>query len=386
MGYKNIRVLLTDGGSRQTLPMAKAFADLGCIVTTLNSTSLDLGNISRYPKGKIVIKGVDNNAELAYKKVEELLKTKKYDLVLPMSDFTANILGQNKEYFSQYAVIETNDTEVFNLAYDKLNTMTLCMETGLPCPKTILNFGSIQDMKEIDYPVVVKPRSACGSIGFHTANNEEELTDILNKYNKTLGPMFVQEYIPQTGKQFNVHMFLDQYQNVKTALVAEKCRWFPIDGGASTLCVTVNRPDIIDICSRMLKKMKWIGYCDVDLILDPRDNIPKIIEVNARISANVKLCYLAGINIAKQILENRFGQDVTEYGAYKEDIRLRCLHTDLLWFIKSKDRLKTSPSWFSYKNTSDQIFSISDPLPGFTFTIQAFLKYRKEMKKRARLR
>lgn len=384
MGYKNIRVLFTGGGSRQTLPMAKAFADLGCIVTTLNSTSLDLGNISRYPKGKIVIKGIDNNAELVYKSIEKLLKTKKYDLVLPMSDFTANILGQNKEYFSQYAIIETNDIEVFNLAYDKLNTMILCMEAGLPCPKTILNFGSIRDMKRIDYPVVVKPRSACGSIGFHTVNNEEELTDILNKYNKTLGPMLVQEYIPQTSKQFNVQMFLDQYQNVKTALVAEKCRWFPIDGGASTLCVTVNRPDIIYICSRMLKKMKWIGYCDVDLILDPRDNIPKIIEVNARISANVKLCYLAGINIAKQILENRFGQDVTKYEAYKEDIRLRCLHTDLLWFIKSKDRFKTSPSWFSYKNTSDQIFSIKDPLPWFLFSIQSIGKYRKEMKKRNR--
>ncbi len=364
--------------------MAKAFSDLGCIVTTLNSTSLDLGNTSKYPKEKIVIKGIDDDAEIAFNTIEELLKTKKYDLVVPMSDFTANVLAQNKTYFSKYAVIETNDAEIFNLAYDKLNTMVLCMEEGLPCPKTILNVDSIEAVKEIEYPVVVKPRSACGSIGFRTASTERELKNILSKYNKALGPMFVQEYIPQTGKQYNVHMFLDENQNVKTALVAEKCRWFPIDGGASTLCVTVDRPDIIDICSRLLKKMKWVGYCDVDLMLDPRDNTPKIIEVNARISANVKLCYLVGMNIAKQILESRFGQGVTEYRTYKEDIRLRCLHTDLLWFINSKDRFKAIPSWFSIKNTTDQIFSIDDPLPWFLFTIQSISKYRKEMKRRSR--
>lgn len=384
MNYSNIKVLLTEGACRQTLPIAKAFRTLGCHVTTLNAAALDVGNTSRYPNKRIIGCCTDSDVPGTKEAIETILQSEKYDLVVPMSDFTASLLAENKEQFSQYAHIAINDWEIFSLAFDKLKTMAICMEKGIPCPRTILNIHSSEDLEKIIYPVVIKPRSACGSIGFNIAENRKVLDGLMKNGSKNLGPLFIQEYIPQTGKQFNAHLFLDNSHEVKTALVTEKCRWFPVDGGASTLCVTVHRPDIIEMCSHLLKEMQWVGYCDVDLILDPRDNRPKVIEVNARISANVKICYLVGMNIAKQLLENTFGETVTGYGNYKEDIRLRYFHTDLLWFIKSKNRFRSNPSWFSMKNTADQIFSIGDPLPWCGFTLQGILKYRKEMKKRER--
>jgi len=384
MEYSGLNVLLTEGGSRQTLPMAKAFSELGCRVTTLNSSSLDVGNVSKYPTKKIIGRCTPNDHSGTKNEIERILKNEKYDLVVPMSDFTASLLSKNKAFFSQYAEIATTDWEIFNNAFDKLNTMKICMDNGIPCPKTILNVESVDDLKEMKFPVVIKPRSGWGSIGFNIVESKEKLSKILKTTDTTLGPMFVQEYIPQTAKQFNAHMFLDSNHNVKTALITEKNRWFPIDGGASTLSITVDRPDIVDICSRLLKEMKWVGYCDVDLILDPRDDVPKIIEINARISANVKICYLVGVNIARQIVESYLGNDVTQYDTYKKDVRLRSMHTDLLWFLKSKSRLKIKPSWFSFKHTSDQIFSLTDIKPWFAFTIQAFKNYRNEMRKRKR--
>lgn len=379
-----MKVLLTEGACRQTLPMAKAFRALGCQVTTLNATTLDVGNVSRYPRKKIVDCCSDTDVAGTKDAIEKILKSEKYDLVVPMSDFTASLLAREKKYFSQYAEIATNDWLIFNQAFDKFNTMKICMEKEIPCPKTFLDVRLIEDLEEINYPVVIKPRSACGSIGFNIAQDTEKLGKLLGDADENLGPMLVQEYIPQTGKQFNAHLFLDNNHEIRMALVAEKTRWFPMDGGASTLCLTVDKPEIIESCSRLLKEMKWVGYCDVDLMLDPRDNTPKIIEVNARISANVKICFLAGMNIARLILENTFGERVTHYEGYKEDIRLRYFHTDLLWFINSENRFRSEPSWFSIKNTSDQIFSLSDPLPWFGFTLQAIGKYRKEMKKRER--
>jgi D-aspartate ligase len=185
---------------------------------------------------------------------------------------------------------------------------------------------------------------------------------------------------------YEAAMFIDNNNNVKSALVFSKNRWFPVEGGSSTLNVTVDRPDIIETCTKLLQLIGWRGCADIDLIQDPRDGIAKIMEINPRVSGSVKICFEAGINLAQQIIEAAYGEEVTSYYDYKKDVCLRCMHTDLLWFIKSKDRFRTKPSWFSFKNTKDQIFSISDPLPGFAFTIQAFLKYRKEMKKRARLR
>lgn len=385
MFQKIKKVLIMEASSRQVLPMAKGFSNLGYEVTTVCEKKSDLGNSTRYKKYCYIISEIDSNYDKANKVYDELIKKNHYDLILPLSDFSAKIAAINKEKWEKEynCKVAVNRLEVFNKAYDKLNTMKICMSNNIPCPYTILieNITEIEYDK-INYPVIVKPRSACGSIGFHKVDNEIRLKELLK--DTSHGPLLIQEFIPQTGKQFNVHFFLDKNCNVKTAVCTEKCRWFPIDGGASTLCRTIDNPYIIEICTKLLKIIGWIGYCDLDLIEDPRDGSIRIIEINARISANVKICFSVGANIAKQINELYFFKEVSNLSKYKLDYRLRCIHTDLLWFIKSPNRMKTSPSWFSIKNTTDQIFSIVDPVPFLTFSFTSLFKYKNEMKKRKR--
>jgi D-aspartate ligase len=386
--YKKIRVLLADGQDRQVLPMARAFKKLGCEVTTFNCSKLDNGYSSKYPDYKIVDTKVKDNIQYLVEMIEKLLQTGNYDLVIATSDLTAEALSINKERLEKYAKVAVVEPETFYISYDKMNTMKICMENGIPCPKTLMNILSIDDVlaANLSYPIVVKPRKSYGAIGFQRMDTKEKLIEFLSRDDCDLSTLIVQEYIPQADIQYEAAMFIDNNNNVKSALVFSKNRWFPVEGGSSTLNVTVDRPDIIETCTKLLQLIGWRGCADIDLIQDPRDGIAKIMEINPRVSGSVKICFEAGINLAQQIIEAAYGEEVTSYYDYKKDVCLRCMHTDLLWFIKSKDRFRTKPSWFSFKNTKDQIFSISDPLPGFTFTIQAFLKYRKEMKKRARLR
>lgn len=388
MDFNNLNVLLAESSSRQVLPIAKSFHKIGCKVTTVQESRMDLGYKTKYATQKICINGVDHITSIARKSYNEILQNDNYKLVVPLSDFTAEIFSKNKKDFeSKYKVkIAVNDFNVFNKAFDKYQTMKICMENDINCPKTFLDLTENSLMNNIiNYPVLIKPKSSCGSIGIHIAHNYEELQNaIMLLEQDNLGEYLVQEFIPQNGKQYNAHFFLDDKSNVKTSLIAEKCRWFPIDGGASTLCRTIHNEDIISMCTKLLKLIGWVGYCDIDLMEDPRDNSIKIIEINARISANVKICFEAGIDISKQLLQLYSGQNVSEYLDYKDDIRLRCIHTDLLWFIKSKEKLKSSPSWFSCKNTTDQIFDIRDIRPFFSFSIKSLLKYRSEMKKRRR--
>jgi hypothetical protein len=60
----------------------------------------------------------------------------------------------------------------------------------------------------------------------------------------------------------------------------------------------------------------------------------------------------------------------------------RHTHADISWFLKSKDRFKCKPSWFSWKNTTDLVYWKGDPKPFFTYTFQKFFRYKKEMNKR----
>ena len=49
------RVLIIDGYARQTLPMAKGFHDIGCHVTVVCFSKLDVGYQSKYPDRKILL-------------------------------------------------------------------------------------------------------------------------------------------------------------------------------------------------------------------------------------------------------------------------------------------------------------------------------------------
>ena len=384
--FSNIRVLLLEGFARQNMPMIEALHKLGCHITTYNSSKLDIGYASRYPNKKLLRFWDREDEEKTYNALLEVLQEEHYDVVIPMTDFSAMMLAKHKAEISQFAAPAVNDFEVFIKAADKVQTMMACMDNEVPCPYTLKEAQTVEDIIQsgIEYPFIIKPRTGYGSIGFHLINNEEELRDIFEKTKSICGPMVVQEYIPQTDVQYKCEVFIDGNGDVKSAVVFDKTRWYPIDGGSTCCSATVNRPDIVESSVKLLQAIGWKGYGDVDLIQDPRDGIAKVMEINPRITASVKVCFKAGVDFARQIIELETGREVTEYKDYKLDCRLRYMHTDLLWFLKSPNRFKTKPSWFSWKRTTDQIWSWKDVWPWFTYTIQGLKKYKKESKKRQR--
>lgn len=381
-----IRVLLLEGFARQTMPLMKALHDLGCHITTYNKSKLDLGYVSRYPNEKLISFWDRNDASKSLDALRQILMKNKYDVVIPLTDFSAMLLSKNKKELSEYAAIATNDWDIFQMASDKQNTMVACMQNNIPCPYTLTDVNCIEDIlnSDIKYPYIIKPRTGYGSIGFSCINNEEELRSVFDKAAEKHGKMLIQEYIPQTDIQYKAELFLDMDGNVKSAVVFDKTRWYPIDGGSTCCSASVDRPDIIANSTKLLNVIGWQGYGDVDLIQDPRDGIAKVMEINPRITASVKVCFDAGVDFARQIVELETGKQVTTYQKYALDKRLRYMHTDLLWLIQSPNRFKAKPSWFSFKNTTDQIFSLKDPLPFITYSIQALCKFVPEMKKRKR--
>lgn len=383
--FEGIRVLLLEGYARQSLPLIKAFKKLGCEVTALCQSKLDVAYVSRYTDHKMLGICDRERVDETTEQIRQLLTTGAYDVVVPTVDFSAEILSKNKEEFSRFAKVASSDWCVYQNAGDKEKTMKICMEHGIPCPETILGARSVSDItaSKIRFPIVMKPKVGYGAIGFKKIDCADEIENMLNKTGKPIEDFVFQEYIPQTDLQYECAMFMDHNSEAKTALVFSKNRWFPVSGGSSTLNITVERPDIVSNCAQLLKLMNWRGAADIDLIQDPRDGKAKIMEINPRVSGSVKIAFVAGVDQARQMLELVFDQPVTEYHTYKVGQRLRCSQTDLLWFIKSPNRFRAKPSWFNPFHTKDHTFSWSDPLPWFAFTIQGLKRLGKEMKKRS---
>ena len=383
---KGVKVLLLEGFARQSMAIMESLHKLGCHVTTYNNSRLDLGYLSRYPNKKIIGFWDRNDEKASASALLKLLKAEHFDVTIPLTDFSAAMLSKYKDLFEKYTSVAVNDWDVFMQAADKLNTMVACMDNGIPCPKTLRSANTLNEVLNsgLEYPFVIKPRIGYGSIGFHCINNEADLRKHFEACVDKYGPMLVQEYIPQTDIQYKCELFIDSEGKVKSAHVFDKTRWYPIDGGSTCCSTSVEREDIVESSAKLLKAIGWRGYGDVDLIQDPRDHIAKVMEINPRITASVKVCIYSGVDFAKQIVEYETGRPVTEYLDYKKGICLRYMHTDILWFIESQNRFSAKPSWFSWKNTTDQIWNPRDPMPWFGYTIQGIAKFNKEKKKRER--
>ncbi len=386
MEFEGVRVLVLEGYARQSLPLLRAFKELGCHTSALCSSRLDVAYVSRFTDKRII--GVCDRDKVSEttEQVRELLKTGEFDVVVPTVDFSAALLSYNKEEFRRYARIASNDPDTYEMAGDKFKTMKVCMENNIPCPVTL---DCISDVREvlnsgIQFPIVIKPRVGYGAIGFKIINTDEELVALFNDGERNPQEYVFQEYIPQTGFQYACTVFLGNDNKVKTAVVYCKNRWFPINGGAGTLNTTVMCPDIIENSVNLLKKINWRGAAEIDFIQNERDNTAKVMEINPRVSGSVKIVFEAGVNLARQMLELVYDTPVTEYKRYRIGQRLRCSQIDLLWFIKSNNRFKANPSWFSSKNTTDATFTWDDPLPWFAFSIGGLCRVNREMEKRSR--
>lgn len=376
------KILLIEGRARQVLPMAKSLRQLGCEVTTYNGSRLDPGYASRWPHRKLLAYCDANDPDGSLKAIKAELERYHYDLVIPLNDDVAIILAQHKEKLNKLTTIACNDWPVFEMASDKQKTMRVCMESGLPCPRTFLGKQDFLEHKEqVQYPLVVKPRTGCAAVGFHISDDEADVLDYYEKAGQKYGSMLIQEYIPQDGLQYKAELYVDRHGDMKGACVFSKVRWYPIEGGSSTLNETVDRPDIVENCHKLLKAIDWRGYADIDLIEDVRDGQVKIMEINPRITGSVKICFEAGVNFSKMIVDDYLGKDVKPQFDVEHKY-MRFMHTDMLWLLKSPNRFRCKPSWFKFTETCDQIFSWSDPWVFIAFTLQGFGKFYRDKGKR----
>ena len=386
MNFKGLRVLIPDAYSRQVPNILYQLRLLQCEVTTVSSSKFDPGYASRYADKKHVVSGLKDDSILRNNTISQFLATDQYDVVLPITEPVTEFLLNNVASMNVHTRVAAAPLDAFVKAYDKMQTLNACRLAGVPHPLTRMDSETVEEyVAHAKFPLALKPRKAAGSIGFCKVDNTGELYDLIRNGKVVPENYVIQEFIPQTDIQYVNYVFIDDAGKAKASLVAEKLRWFPIDGGSATLLRTTRRPDIEVMSQKLLKTLRWRGYCQVGYINDPRDNTPKILEINGRIPASIKLCHLSGINVIQQMIELAYGAPVTSFLENQHiGQSLRYFQTDFLWLLKSPNRFKTKPSWFNFHQNHDYIFSWRDPWPFFAYSLRGIERYGVEMQKRDR--
>lgn len=380
---KGKRVLVTDGFCKQVLPFLRAYKELGCEVTVLCDSKLNCGYASRLPHHKILAKHCDFRHGIGTETLlDKLVKSGQYDMIsTPSFDGTLHIVAHHKEEWSKYLKICVNDRDVFDAAYDKNEVMRVCMANAIPCPKTLFDAEKVDDVinGQIVFPVIIKPRRMYGARGFHILRSKEEFMQYVRDKKIDIAEYVVQEFIPEGSKVAGANIFIDKQGEIKSSYLYVCEHLYPEDGGSSTLNGILVNQKIKEDCERLVKTMNLRGLVGVDLMLDTRDGLGKILEINVRPVHGITLGFECGVNHAQQLIEDEFGECVTSMEITKFDTCVRIGQTDALWFKSSPDRFKRSPKRLGYKHVKEQMFFWDDPLPWFAFLLSGIKDYRKTM-------
>jgi len=378
--FRGKHILVLEGYHKQVLPFLRGFKEQGCQVSVLCGSRLDCGYASRFPDHKIL--GICNphKPEESEKNIIQLIKSGKYDMVFAPFDFSARILSHHKEELSSYAIIYANDRDVFDKANNKAEVMRICMENGIPCPRTYFGIGKVDDIDaRIQFPVIIKPHSMYGARGFHLFHTADQMRLYVQEKKINLAEYVIQEFIPEGSMMMSGNVMIDRNGEVKSSYVYASEHLYPETGGTSTLNGIVDRPDIQENSEKLVKLLKLRGEIGVDFILDKRDNVGKVLEINPRPGHAATLGFVAGINHAQQILEDAFGLEVTPMEVKDKTTAVRIMQSDLLWFLSSKDRFSRQPKKLGYKRVKEQMFFWDDPLPWFAFSLSCVRDFRKKM-------
>jgi predicted ATP-grasp superfamily ATP-dependent carboligase len=388
------KVLLLDGG-RQVLPFLSSFRNAGHHTAVVCSSVFCEGYFSRYPDRKLVWPSPRSNPQGFRNSLLQYLQEEPVDFIIGVSDFSTRVLSENKHLVQKYAHCLIPDHKIFDLATDKLKLMDFCMSHGIPCPKTYPI-----DLNEIDgsglplkFPVVLKPRRSVGSLGFAICRDFDEVVATLKRGELRYGKFLIQEYIPsKQGHQYQAVSFSDENGKARYVVVVKKTRFFPTSGGTGSATITVKDEAIEKAACGLLEKIGWIGASDIDFIVDGLTGEAKVIEINPRVPANVKIAFEAGVDFAELYTSVFKGEVIAAPGDYRLNVCCRNFFLEMLWFLFSTRRMKkeTIPPFFKVRGyeTSEQIFSLRDPLPFFGFFIGSLVKYAdpKKLNEKARKR
>lgn len=383
MDFTKLRVLVMDGGGKQTLAMVRGLKNIGCHVTVLCNTKMDTCYTSNKPDERIVNPNLLMRNEETLKFLLDLVSTGKYDVLMPIGELSTNFVTEHEAEFSKYVKLACAPCDTYIKAFNKQITFDTAIENNIPCPYTRHSKQSIEDyLNTCHFPIIIKPRQGLGSIGFHKFEKKEDFWPYLKDYNLNPDNYVVQEFVNYQDR-ISANLFLDKEENICTSYAVDALRWFPIDAGAGVLSETVDAHDVLKYAGDLLKALNWKGFAQVAFMMDKDTGEPRLQEINGRIPASIKMAYMLGYNISRQMLEMVYDQDVIQYPENdKFGMYIRHFDTDLAWFLKSPDRFKSKPSWFSWKDTQEVLYSKDDKKPFWSHLFLKMLHYRKTMKKK----
>jgi predicted ATP-grasp superfamily ATP-dependent carboligase len=361
------RVFITDGHWRKTLAVVRSLGRRGLEVTVGESSRVATSLFSKYCSRRVVYPSVRRHPKAFLAFLRQELRGKTYDLLMPMEEETLLLMAQHRDELTPLTRLPIPSYQDISKVRDKGWLLKYASQKGIPIPRTfwvqdIEDLGAVKDT--IPLPWVIKPRVSSGSFGIVYVERERDLLAAYQEVHRKFPFPLIQERIPPNGEALGLAALLDGGGQVKASFTHRRLREYPVTGGPSTLRESVHHPLIEELGIRLLRSLQWYGVAMVEFKVDPRDNQPKLMELNPRFWGSLALAIHAGVDFPYLLYKMAMGEEFDSVLDYEVGARCRwLLPGDILHFLTNPQRFHLQPSFFRFRGMAYDILSRDDPMP-----------------------
>jgi carbamoyl-phosphate synthase large subunit len=296
-------ILIVPGGSGMAVSAIKSLKqDKTMHIVSVDTDRLAAGLYLSH-KGYIVPSFEDKKFILA---IENIVKKEKINLIIPSLDTILLNFSKLKLFFKEKgADVLVSEPETIEITRDKWKTYNKLKDI-ISFPKSFIEKEEIN----IKYPIFIKPREGSGSQNAYKINSKEELDFY---YGRIKNPI-IQEYL--SGKEYTADCLADSSNKLILTICRERIE---TKAGISSKGQIVKNKEIEDIAVKISENLKFYGPFFFQ-IKEDENGVPKLTEINARISGTMSFSSFSGPNIhilaAKMSRGEKIKKSKVKYGMY----------------------------------------------------------------------
>lgn len=247
----------------------------------------------------------------------------KIDILLSLFDIDLPVLSRNKEKFEKIGTkLIVSDERIIDICNDKWKTYHFLKDNGFAVPKTYISLQRVLlalESGELNYPIIVKPRFGCGSIGMSIAEDEMALLYYFRRNTRTISKSYLkyesasvpidEQILYQEclkGQEYGADLIHDLNGSFKKVIVKKK---IAMRAGETDISEIVDIPAINSELEKLGKSTRHIANMDCDVFLV--NGKPYILEMNARFGGGYPFSHMGGCNLPQAIVSWVNGEQVS---------------------------------------------------------------------------
>lgn len=368
------KVLCTNGLLSKSLSVVRSLGARGVQVITSDKTLWHMSRFSKFTAQNLRYPDPKRSPDHFLEWLISTIRKEHIDMIFPMDDDTMEIAVAHREELEPIVRMVVPSKHAYDIASDKGKTVQLAVKHGVLCPTTIelsedvYRTDLIAKIKNIQFPLVIKPRRSSGARGIRIVESLEQLKQMLPIIHKDYPDPILQECIPP-GVKYDVCLAYNCRHELVASFVQKQIRNYPIRMGPSTVHESVFYPELIEIADHLMKGLHWHGVVDVEFMVDPRDGRPKLMEINPRFWSSLHLSVRCGVDFPWLLYGMATNRPVSKSMEYVAGKMGRSLFPgDVLHFLSNPDRLYMKPPIWTTA-LPDDIVTREDPLPTLGFIL-----------------